>query len=167
MPVTSNYGFEYESPSSLPGVTLTGGPALASPILAVQVDSALATIEARIDNIDSDIVTIQSDITAVENSVTAVQTSITNLTNWSRRGTASISFTTLSAFTAVVNYGFTFPSVPTVMTNIDSGVGATSRWESRAISATTTNFTLFLYQSNAVTNTWTDIPVSWTALYRA
>lgn len=48
MPTTSNYGFEYESPSSLPGTSVTGGPGGGSPILAVQVDSALTTLDARV-----------------------------------------------------------------------------------------------------------------------
>jgi len=160
MPNTSNFGFDYESPTSLPGTTLTGGPTTSMPVLAVQVDAALSSLELTVSD-------QATTIGGLQTSIATNQTNVTNLTNWTRRGTALISFTSLSAFTAVVNFGFTFPAVPTIMTNIDSGVGATSRWESRAISATTTNFTLFLYQSNAVVGTWTDIPVSWIAHYRA
>lgn len=165
MPVTTSWGLEYESPSSLPGITLTGGPGGASPILAVQVDAALDTLSGRIDDVESDIVGINADITALELSVAAGQTSITNLANWTRRGTVSISFVSLSATTVSVNFGFTFPTAPTVVTNIDSGVGATARWESRAISITTTGFTMFVYQSQATAGTWTDIPVSYVAHY--
>lgn len=158
MPNTSNYNFEYESPTSLPGTTLTGGPGGGSPILAVQVDSALAAVESQgainASNIVANTLTIASN-----------STSITNLQNWTRRGTALINFTTLSSFTATVNFGFTFPSAPTVVTNIDVSSGAAARWESRATSITTTGFTMFVYQSQAVTGTWVDIPVSWIAHY--
>jgi hypothetical protein len=158
MPNTSNYNFEYESPSSLPGTTLTGGPGGGSPILAVQVDSALAAVESQ-GSINA------SDITANTLAIAGNSTSITNLQNWTRRGTALVNFATLSSFTAAVNFSFTFPSAPTVMTNIDVGSGATARWESRAITTTTTGFTLFVYQSQAVTGTWVDVPVSWIAHY--
>lgn len=160
MPNTSNYGFDYESPSSLPGVTLTGGPTTSSPVLAVQVDAALASLDNTVQN-------QASDITALEASIVAGTASITNLTNWSRRGTVSFTFASSTSATMAVNFGFTFPATPTVTTNIDSGAGATARWESRAISATTTGFTMFVYQSQAVASAWTDIPVSYIALYRA
>jgi hypothetical protein len=160
VPNTSNYAFEYESPSSLPGTTLTGGPGGGSPILAVQVDSTIAAIETRVDN-NTDSIALNTA------AISANGTSITDLQNWTRRGTVLISFTTLNASTAVVNFGFTFPTVPTIVTNIDSGAGATARWESRAITATTTGFTMFVYQSQANTGTWVDIPVSYIATYRA
>lgn len=160
MPNTSNYGFDYESPSSLPGVTLTGGPTTSSPILAVQVDAALASLDNTVANQASDIAALE----AVDVNTAA---SITNLTNWTRRGTIAITFASAVSATAVVNFGFTFPATPTVVTNIDSGAGATARWESRAISITTTGFTMFVYQSQAIAVAWTDIPVSYIALYRA
>jgi len=160
MPNTSNYGFDYESPSSLPGVTLTGGPTTSSPILAVQVDAALASLDNTVAN-------QATDIAALEASDVVINTSLTNLTNWTRRGSTTMSFTTLSSFTAVVNFGFTFPSTPTVMTNIDSGTGAAARWISRAITITTTNFTMFVHSADATTDTWVDVPLSYIALYRA
>lgn len=160
MPNTSNYGFDYESPSSLPGVTLTGGPTTSSPILAVQVDAALAALNNTVAN-------QASDIAALEAADVATNTSLTNLTNWSRRGTTTMTFTALSSFTVVVSFGFTFPAVPTVVTNIDTGVGAASRWISRAITITTTDFTMFAHSADATTDTWTDIPLSYIALYRA
>jgi hypothetical protein len=160
MPNTTNYGFDYESPSSLPGVTLTGGPTTSSPILAVQVDNALAALESTVTSQASDIATLEaSDVT--------INTSLTNLTNWSRRGSTTIGFTALSSFTVVVSFGFTFPATPTVVTNIDSGAGPTARWESRAIGLSTTGFTMFVYASDSTTDTWVDIPVSYIALYRA
>lgn len=158
MPNTTNYDFEYESPTSLPGTTLTGGPGGGSPILAIQVDTALAAVETKTD-INADNVAANTAAIATAND------DITNLENWTRRGTVLMNFTALSASTVVVNFGFTFPGVPTVVPNIDTGIGVTSRWEARAISITTTNFTMFVYQSNAVTNTWVDVPVSWIAHY--
>lgn len=158
MPNTTNYGFEYESPNSLPGTTITGGPGGGSPILAVQVDTALASVETKVNVNTANIATNTAGISANG-------TSITNLQNWTRRGTVLMNFTTLNASTAVINFGFTFPAIPTIVTNIDSGAGATARWESRAITATTTGFTMFVYQSQANTGTWVDIPVSWIAHY--
>jgi hypothetical protein len=52
VPTTGNYGFEYESPSSLPGVSLTGGPGGSNPILAVQVDAALTAVEASLNALE-------------------------------------------------------------------------------------------------------------------
>lgn len=158
MPNTSNYNFEYESPSSLPGTTLTGGPGGGSPILAIQVDSALASIAAQVD-INAD------NISGNTVSIAGNSSSITNLQNWTRRGTSLVNFSTLSSFTVAVSFSFTFPGVPTVMTNIDVGSAATARWESRAITITTTGFTLFVYQSQAVSGSWIDVPVSWIAHY--
>lgn len=167
MPVTSNYGFEYESPSSLPGITLTGGPAMVSPILAVQVDSALAVIESRIDTHDTDIANIQSDITDIETDITAINTTTTNLTNWTRTGTRNVSFTALDSTTVVQTFGFTFPAAPVVMLNINDGSASTARWDWKCISITTTQFTMFLF-SNAAgsTSTWSAVPVQWQATYR-
>lgn len=158
MPNTTNYDFEYESPSSLPGTTLTGGPGGGSPILAIQVDTALASVETKVD-------VNTSNTTANTAAIAANSADITNLENWTRRGSLTMSFTTLTASTAVVNFGFTFPGLPAVVTNIDSGAGATSRWESRAFNISTTGFTMFVYQSQALTGTWVDIPLSWIAHY--
>ena len=160
MPNTSTYGFDYESSTSLPGITLTGGPTGTLPILAVQVDAALGSLAATVVEQAGTIGTLQTNITTN-------QTNITNLTNWTRRGVASMTFAAVTSATLVVNFGFTFPAIPTIMTNIDSGAGPTARWESRAITATTTGFTMFVYQSQALTGSWTDIPVSWVATYRA
>lgn len=167
MPVTANWNLEYESPSSLPGVTITGGPSNASPILAVQVDTALTMLSSRIDDADTDITALQADVVGLDADVTALQASITNLTNWTRVGTRSTSFTTLDSFTASVTYGFTFPAAPSVVANISDGSAAAARWDARAISPTTTGFTLFVF-SNAAgsTSTWSSIPVNWTASYR-
>lgn len=159
MPSTSNFGFDYESPTSLPGTTLTGGPASSSPILAVQVDAALNTV----DNL------VQSHTGSIAANVAAIQVNaddIDDLSDWTRRGEISMTFASAVSATVAVNFGFTFPGIPQVSTNINSGAGATARWESRAITATTTGFTMFVYQSQAIANAWTDVPVGWIAVYR-
>lgn len=159
MPNTSNYNFEYESPTSLPGTTITGGPGGGSPILAVQVDTALASVETKVD-------VNTSNISANTAAIAANGTTMTNIQNWTRRGIVLVSFTTAGSFTTAVNFGFTFPAAPTVVTNIDSGAGSTARFETRAITLTTTGFTLFVYTSVVgATSTWVDVPVSWIAHY--
>lgn len=161
MPNTSNYGFDYESPTSLPGTTLTGGPTTTMPILAVQVDAVLAALATTVSDQASTIASLQA-------TVTTNTTNITNLTNWTRRGTALTSVTAADSFTASVSFGFTFPAPPSVAVNLESGAGATGRWDFRAITVTTTGFTLFGFSNAAgATSTWTDIPLHWIAVYRA
>lgn len=48
MPETANYGFEYETPLTKPGITLTGDIDGSAPILAEQVDMTLAGIDSRL-----------------------------------------------------------------------------------------------------------------------
>jgi hypothetical protein len=159
VPNTTNYAFEYESPTSLPGTTLTGGPGGGSPVLAIQVDTALASVEAKTDVNASNIATNTA-------AIAANTTNITNLTNWTRRGTTLVNFTMMDNFTTGVAFGFTFPGIPTVVMNIDSGAGATGRWDARAISVTATGFTLFVFSNaSGSTSTWADIPVSYIAHY--
>lgn len=62
MPNTSNYGFGYETPTSLPGPTLTGGPDGGSQILAVQVDGVLASIDNRVAENEDEITTINNTL---------------------------------------------------------------------------------------------------------
>lgn len=160
MPNTSNYNFEYETPSSLPGGTLTGGPGGGTPILAVQVDTALATVETKVDNNSTNISTNTADIATNASD-------IGDLTDWTLPGVALVSFTTLDAATQAVNFGFTFPAEPNVHLNINTGTGEAARWHSRAISITTTGFTIFVFASEpGDTKTWVDVPVAWTAVYR-
>lgn len=166
MPSTTNWGLEYESPSSLPGITLTGGPGNVSPILAVQVDGALNTLSGQIDGLTDDIADINGEITDLGVDIAAGQTSITNLTNWTRTGTTNVTFTSVTSNTSSVSFGFTFPAAPRVMTNIDSGAGATALWCSRAINISTTGFSMFVFQTQGSAGTWTSIPVSYTATYR-
>lgn len=161
MPSTSNFGFDYESPTSLPGTTLTGGMSGSTPILAVQVDAALTSVNATVQGHTASINT--NTATGVANA-----TNVTNLTNWTRVGTQLLTFVTLDNYSApTTNFGFTFPGNPVVRTNINTGVGATSRWHSRAISITPTGFVIFVFASTAgLTSSWTDIEVGWEATYR-
>lgn len=60
MPETSNYGFEYETPQSKPGITLTGDIDGSAPILAEQVDSALAGIDSRLTSVEGSVATLEA-----------------------------------------------------------------------------------------------------------
>lgn len=159
MPTTTNFGFDYESPTSLPGTTLTGGQTSTSPILAVQIDSALAALETSIN-------AQTTTIAMLEGNIADTQDEVDDLMDWTQTGAVSMSFSSVVSATTAVNFGFTFPVAPVVTTNIDSGAGPTARWESRAINLTTTGFTMFVYQSQAISGSWTDIPVNWLAVYR-
>jgi hypothetical protein len=74
-----------------------------------------------------------------------------------------------SAASAVIGVSFPTPypvgTVPSVMTNIASGAGATLRWGSRAINITNAGFQLFLFKGDGPdpVQTWTNIPVQWWA----
>jgi hypothetical protein len=58
MPETPNFGFEYETPQSKPGITLTGDIDGSAPILAEQVDTALAGIDSRLTGAEVNIATL-------------------------------------------------------------------------------------------------------------
>lgn len=62
MPETPNYGFEYETPQSKPGITLTGDMDGSAPILAEQVDTALAGIDSRLTGAESAIAALQAGV---------------------------------------------------------------------------------------------------------
>lgn len=160
MPNTTNYNFEYESPNGLPGTTLTGGPGGGSPVLAVQVDTALASVETKTD-------VNAVNIGANASAIAANTTNITNLTNYSRTGFVSLSFTNMLSYTQAVNFGFTFPDAPVVLASITTGAGSTARWVARPINPTTTGFTMFVFSASSNTGTWTDIVVNWFAHYDA
>lgn len=59
MPQTSTFGFEYETPQTKPGITLTGDSDGSAPILAEQVDTALSGIDSRIAATEGDIAALQ------------------------------------------------------------------------------------------------------------
>jgi len=60
MPMTPTYGFEYETPLTKPGITLTGDSDGSSPILAEQVETALAGIDSRLAAAEGDIAALQT-----------------------------------------------------------------------------------------------------------
>lgn len=68
MPETANYGFEYETPQSKPGITLTGDIDGSAPILAEQVDSVIAGIDTR--------------LTAAEGSLANLEAAAVNDSGW-------------------------------------------------------------------------------------
>lgn len=60
MPQTPTYGFEYETPQSKPGITLTGNSDGLTPILAEQVETALAGIDARLAGAEGSISALEA-----------------------------------------------------------------------------------------------------------
>jgi len=79
----------------------------------------------------------------------------------SKTGTTTTGPSAAATFLTAVNFGVTFPAAPNVHINLDSQAGATSGWAGRAISRTTTGFTLFGFgSSNTFSVSW-----NWTAIY--
>lgn len=60
MSQTPIYGFEYETPQSKPGITLTGNSDGLTPILAEQVETALAGIDSRLAAAEGDIAVLDT-----------------------------------------------------------------------------------------------------------
>lgn len=60
MPQTPTYGFEFETPQTKPGITLTGDIDGSSPILAEQVETVIAGIDARTTASEGDIAALQA-----------------------------------------------------------------------------------------------------------
>jgi hypothetical protein len=60
MPETPIFGFEFETPQTKPGISLTGNQDGSSPILAEQIDTALAGIDARVSANEGDIAALQA-----------------------------------------------------------------------------------------------------------
>jgi len=81
-------------------------------------------------------------------------------------GTVLVSFTGTTNSTATT-FGGTFPTAPVVTTNIDVATNATLRWSTRAISVSTTGFTVYSFACDNVSNTWSNVAVSWVATARA
>jgi hypothetical protein len=108
----------------------------------------------------------QTDTNASD--ISTGNTNITNLTNWTRRGTALVTFSNVDSFSTSVSFGFTFPGAPTVTNpNINASSSAEARWDARALNPTTTGFTLFVYSNaSGATSSWSAVPVTWTAVYR-
>lgn len=70
----------------------------------------------------------------------------------------------LTSFTLAVNFGVTFPAVPNVHINLNNGAGSTANWHARAITTTTTGFTLFGF-GPAVSGGFSSSEWRWTAAY--
>ena len=84
MPETATYGFEYETPQSKPGITLTGDQDGSAPILAEQVDSVLSGLDSR--------------LTAAEGAITVLQSGSPSDTGWQTLNVAAGSgFTVLES----------------------------------------------------------------------
>lgn len=159
MPNTENYSFSFESPGSLPGTTLTGGPESGNAILARQVDTALAAVETKVDANTANITANATDIADNADNLSA-------FVDRFQTGTELISFSNLAATIVGVSFPIAFSTTPIVMTNIDTGSGVAARWISRAINIGGSGFTLFVFATDdngTETQSWTDIPVSWLA----
>lgn len=61
MPMTPTYGFEYETPMTKPGITLTGNSDGSSPILAEQVEVALAGVDARLAAAEGSVAVLEGE----------------------------------------------------------------------------------------------------------
>jgi hypothetical protein len=111
----------------------------------------------------------QTDTNASD--ISTGNTNITNLTNWTRRGTQTITdnsgSNTGGALSFSVSFGITFPGVPTVTTNIADGGATTARWSSKAYNITTTGCSVVCAAPTTGAVNWTNVPVQWIATYRA
>jgi hypothetical protein len=58
--MTPTYGFEYETPLTKPGITLTGDSDGSSPILAEQVETVIAGVDSRLAAAEGDIASLQT-----------------------------------------------------------------------------------------------------------
>ncbi|MFJ3282441.1 H-type lectin domain-containing protein [Streptomyces halstedii] len=81
-------------------------------------------------------------------------------------GSLSVSFTNLTNYTQAVTFPVPFPATPIMNCEIAAGAGTTGRFEARPINVNATGFTLFVLLSDAAEgpDTWSNIPVHWTAL---
>lgn len=80
-------------------------------------------------------------------------------------GTVVMSFTSQSSVTQSVQFPQPFANIPIVMTNIASNVAGAVRWNSRAVTVTTTGFTMSVFKGDGAdaAQTWTNVPVQWIA----
>lgn len=79
-------------------------------------------------------------------------------------GQTTITFVTQTSFTQAVVFPQPYPAGQnlSVHTNINSGVGATANWQSRAINISNTGFTIFVFTAG-VASSWTNVGVVWSA----
>ena len=130
---------------------------------ALHVQNSAGTEIANIDQSGA----FNGRAVAVDDSITSPAYAITGglPLRPSQRNTELVSFVAQTSFTVNVVFPQAFTVIPSVVTNINSGDGTTARWDSRAISISTTGFTLFLYRGVGTdpAQTWVNIPVSWIA----
>lgn len=90
----------------------------------------------------------------------------THKAHYGESGSLNVSFSAAASYTTDVVFSTPFTSTPMVMTNIASGSGPTARWASRAITVSTTGFTLFLWQTDVADSdaAFSAQPVQWIAL---
>jgi len=83
-------------------------------------------------------------------------------------GTELVSFTSATSHLRTINFPVAFASAPIMPAPvISSGAGATARWGARVDTITATSFRLFLFTGDRDTptaQTWSNIPVMWTAI---
>ncbi|MFF2960482.1 hypothetical protein ACFVT1_16560 [Streptomyces sp. NPDC057963] len=84
-------------------------------------------------------------------------------------GIVTVSFTNLTSYTQRVDFPVPFPVAPIMAAEIASGSGTTGRFEARPINVGQTGFTLFVLLTDSAEgpDTWTGIPVHWTAMVPA
>lgn len=111
MPETANFGFEYETPQSKPGITLTGDADGSAPILAEQVDDALAAVDSRLTGVESSAASNTNVITQLlaslvgdnYNAVNVSEDAVDTGSTWVDLATVGPSVTlTLDTFTPVL-----------------------------------------------------------------
>jgi hypothetical protein len=81
-------------------------------------------------------------------------------------GSQTVSFTSLNSTTIPVTFTTSFSAAPNVQVNIASQAGPTGLWNCRAVSVTSTGFSIFLFYgaNTSTTATWASVPVTWTAM---
>ncbi|QKN87661.1 hypothetical protein SEA_CUMBERBATCH_19 [Streptomyces phage Cumberbatch] len=81
-------------------------------------------------------------------------------------GIVNVSFTNLTSYTQPVTFPTPFPVAPIMNAVIAAGAGSTGRFEARPINVNAAGFTLFILLTDTAEgpDTWTNIPVHWTAM---
>ncbi|MEU4178206.1 hypothetical protein [Streptomyces sp. NPDC026589] len=80
-------------------------------------------------------------------------------------GVLLVSFTNLASYLLNQTFPDPFPVAPVMDVEIASGAGTTGRFEARAINVTATGWTLFVLITDAAEgpDTWSGVPIHWTA----
>ncbi len=79
-------------------------------------------------------------------------------------GSFLLSFGPAASASVAVTYAKVYSTPPLPVVNIDTAPGVSARWVPRAINRTTTGFTFFVFAADAVANTWTNQPLSWSTI---